>query len=102
MLLDAKAISRADRFYEEARLPRAHRSALSDYQGSGFDRGHMAPAGDMHNEEAMAQSFSLANIVPQNAQHNRGAWSKVEAETSRYVATARGEGCTFTGPGYGT
>ena len=100
MLLDAKAISRADRFYEEARLPRAHRSALSDYQGSGFDRGHMAPAGDMHNEEAMAQSFSLANIVPQNAQHNRGAWSKIEADTRKYVSRAQGDVYIFTGPVY--
>src|SRR5699024_839614 len=62
-----------------------------DYQGSGFDRGHMAPAGDMHNQESMAQSFSLANIVPQNAQHNRGAWSKIEADTRKYVSRAQGD-----------
>jgi len=100
MLLSAKEIKRTDRFYEEARLPRAERSALGDYQGSGFDRGHMAPAGDMHDQESMAQSFSLANIVPQNAQHNRGAWSKIEADTRKYVSRAQGDVYIFTGPVY--
>lgn len=100
MLQAAKNVQRKDRFYEEARLPRAERAKLADYHGSGFDRGHMAPAGDMHNEDAMAQSFSLANMVPQNAQHNRGAWSKIEADTRQYVLRAQGDVYIFTGPVY--
>lgn len=100
MLQAAEKIKRNDRFYEEARLPQAERASLGDYRGSGFDRGHMAPAGDMHNEESMAQSFSLANIVPQNAQHNRGAWSKIEQDTRKYIKRAQGDVYLFTGPVY--
>ena len=50
-----------------------------DYRHSGFDRGHMAPAGDMKwNPEAMAESFLMTNICPQAGDLNRGAWNKLE------------------------
>lgn len=98
MLADAQAVRRTDRFYAEARLPQSERAELSDYRGSGYSRGHMAPAGDMDSDEAMAQSFSLANMVPQNQIHNAGAWSKVEGDTRKYVMRARGDVYVFTGP----
>lgn len=100
MLAQATKVSRSDRFYPEARLPAAERAELNDYRNSGFSRGHMAPAGDMDSPEAMAQSFSLSNIVPQNQQHNAGPWSKIEQDTRRYIRRARGDVYIFTGPVY--
>lgn len=62
---------------------------------------HMAPAGDMPTAQAMAQSFSLANMVPQAPEHNRGAWAKsVEAGTRKYAARASGNVYVITGPVY--
>lgn len=100
MLLQAKKVARIDRFYPEARLPAAERAELDDYRRSGYSRGHMAPAGDMHTTEAMAQSFSLANMVPQDQRQNSGPWNKIEADTRKYIMRAKGDVYVFTGPVY--
>ena len=101
MLQQAQEIERTDRFYAEARLPAVERAELDDYRGSGYARGHMAPAGDMHNDEVMEQSFSLANIVPHDMRHNSGTWSKIEQDTRKYIMRAKGDVYVFTGPVYG-
>lgn len=89
---------RSNQFYEEARLPFSERSLLSDYRGSGYDRGHNVPAGDMSNERAMAQSFSLANMMPQARLNNQGIWAKnVEEPTRLYVKRTAGDVYVFTG-----
>jgi endonuclease G, mitochondrial len=97
----ATKVARGTRFFADARLPRSERAELDDYKYSGFDRGHMAPAGDMTNEEAMAQSFSLANIVPQSAINNRKPWADIEKATRKYVMRASGDVFVITGPVFG-
>lgn len=59
----------------------------------------MAPAADMPTMQAMAQSFSLANVVPQSPKNNRGVWAKsVEKATRKYVQRTDGPVYIFTGP----
>jgi endonuclease G len=51
----------------------------TDYTGSGFDRGHLAPAADMvWDETAMKECFYTTNIAPQYPGFNRGEWKSLE------------------------
>jgi endonuclease G len=96
--LKAPRPRRTNQFYEEARLAIHERSLLADYRGSGYDRGHNVPAGDMTSEQGMAQSFSLANMMPQARQNNQGIWAKrVEEPTRMYVKRTQGDIFIFTG-----
>lgn len=53
--------------------------STKDYTNSGYDRGHMCPAADMHwSADAMRDCFSMANICPQDKQLNRKAWNTLE------------------------
>jgi endonuclease G len=93
----AVATERKDTFHEEPRLPTDERADLDDYTRSGFDRGHLAPAADMPDERAQHESFSLANMIPQDPQSNRGLWSGVESAV-RALARRSGELYVVSGP----
>lgn len=89
---------RTNRFYEEARLRASERALLSDYHGSGFDRGHNSEAATKRSPQAMAQSFSLANMAPQAPEFNRGVWAKdVEKAVRKYAQRSSGNVYVFTG-----
>jgi endonuclease G, mitochondrial len=70
----------------------------SDYIGTGYDRGHLAPAADMSFcSTALAESFYFSNISPQNPGFNRGMWKKLENEVRNY-AISLGKIYVVTGP----
>ncbi len=61
--------------------PRVLKSAKDkNYKKSGFDRGHLAPAGDFcYSVEAAESTFLFSNISPQDRVFNQsGAWNKLE------------------------
>ena len=56
-------------------------ASLADYRGSGYDRGHLAPAATMgFSKQTMSESFYLSNMSPQKPQFNRGVWKNLESK----------------------
>lgn len=96
-------IPRKDFFHEESRLPKGERAELSDYakNGNSLDRGHLSPSADFSTPSAQAESFTLANMVPQDHNNNTGIWSSIESAT-RYLAKKEGSIYVITGPIFGT
>ena len=73
-------------------------ASLADYRGSGYDRGHLAPVGDMNFDEvAMEESFYMSNISPQKRAFNGGIWSRLENQVRKW-ANEKGGIYVVTGP----
>lgn len=61
-------------------------AAPDDYQGSGYDRGHLAPAADMaFDKTAMSESFFMSNMSPQEPGFNRGIWKELEGHVRDFA-----------------
>ena len=95
----ARQLPRKDSFHAEDRLPEGERAELSDYARSGYDRGHLAPNADMPTRSAQAESFSLANMVPQLHENNAGVWAGIEGSV-RQLARDEGELYVVSGPAF--
>lgn len=90
-------VGRERNFYTDPDL-RSGSATLADYRGSGYDRGHLAPAGDMKwSRQAMRESFFLSNITPQTAAMNRGPWVGLENLVRSWAKKSQ-ETIIVTGP----
>lgn len=90
---------RKDNFRPDTALDPAERSELKDYSGSGYDRGHQAPAADFKRDQVlMDDSFYLSNMSPQiGSGFNRHIWAELE-DYARGRIKANGGGYVITGP----
>lgn len=90
---------RSGAFDEDAGVPPQARSVLADYEGSGYDRGHMAPADDMRwNDEVERESNLLTNMAPQvGGAFNSSVWKTLETRV-RGWAKDRDDLVVIVGP----
>ena len=92
-----KLFERTDKFISDPKV-KTGTASDKDYKGSGYDRGHLAPASDMGwSTTAMAESFYYSNMSPQTPSFNRGIWKKLE-ELVRTCAIENNTIYVVTGP----
>lgn len=69
-----------------------------EYRGSGYSRGHMAPAMDMRwDKTAMAQCFYMTNMCPQDTKLNNDHWRVLEEKVHRWAKRDK-RLMVYTGP----
>lgn len=73
-----KKVKRVDSFRQDTRVKKAAQVEPEDYKFSGFDKGHMVPAGDASNDEEMYSTFLMTNMTPQHPSLNRVTWRELE------------------------
>jgi endonuclease G len=90
-------VARKDSFHQEPELDKDRRAKVSDYDNTGYARGHQAPAEDFSTDaDLIRESFSMANMSPQLGGLNSQGWARLE-ETVRAWAWSRKEVIVYTG-----
>jgi len=90
-------LRRTQDFREDPQV-RTQSATLADYRRSGYDRGHLVPAGDFKWDSiGMSETFYLSNMSPQLHEFNAGIWEAIE-RTVRNWAKQKGLLVVYTGP----
>lgn len=77
---DLDEVERLDNFRPDYRVPKQFRADLSDYAGSGYDRGHLVASANQNDENIQnSETFLLSNMSPQAPSFNRNKWRELEA-----------------------
>jgi endonuclease G len=62
-----------------------------DYKNSGYDKGHLCPAGDRKfSKEAHDETFIMSNVSPQKHDFNSGVWNRLEQKTRYWAVKYKG------------
>ena len=78
-------VSRTDDFRIDEKIS-SKSATLLDYRRSGYDRGHLCPAGDRRfGKFAYDQTFLTSNVSPQNHGFNAGIWNRLEQKVRRWA-----------------
>lgn len=84
--VEANGICKRDgRFYPDPEA-QGRQATYDDYKNTGWDKGHIAPAGDMKwDSQAMYESCYFTNVCPQNHNLNGGVWRSLEEKCRSYA-----------------
>ena len=73
-------------YFEKDSKVKTKSAHYKNYSNSGYDKGHLCPAGDRKfSKSAFDETFLTSNISPQEHKFNAGVWNRLEQKT-RYWA----------------
>jgi endonuclease G len=91
---------RTNAFVKDETTPNGPRP--DDYAGTGFDKGHMAPDGDLSwSQQVEYESFLMTNMAPQAGSLNRGIWKLLETNVRGWVVQLNQPYTVYVGGIYG-
>ena len=84
---------------EDYFLKRVTEDGEMEYDGFGYDRGHLAPSADFRwSQKALSESYFYSNMSPQKPEFNRERWAELEAWIRTYVIDFKESVYVVTGP----
>jgi len=73
-----------------------------DYAGTGYDKGHASPDGDLSwSQQVEYESFLMTNIYPQHGSLNRGIWKLLETSVRGWAVQQNQPFTIYVGALYG-
>ena len=73
-----------------------------DYAGTGYDKGHAAPDGDLSWSQIVEyESFLMTNMYPQHGSLNRGIWKLLETSVRGWTVQLNNTFTIYVGAIYG-
>lgn len=91
---------RTNAFVADASVPNG--ATPSDYAGTGYDKGHAAPDGDMSWSQIVEyESFLMTNMYPQHGSLNRGIWKLLETSVRGWAVQRNQPFTIYVGALYG-
>jgi endonuclease G len=81
--------TRLNQFHSDERI--GTKPNPTQYASTGYDKGHMAAAGDSSNAVEMYQTFLMTNMTPQKPTLNREAWRMLEEHTRTLFSQSKGD-----------
>jgi endonuclease G len=83
------SVERDNQFHSDTRIGR--NPSPAQYANTGYDKGHMAPAGDSSSIAEMYQTFLMTNMTPQKPTLNREAWRMLEEHTRTLFSKSKSD-----------
>lgn len=73
-------------YFEIDRAVKTGAASWRNYKNSGYDRGHLCPAGDKsYDKKAYNETFLTSNISPQDRDFNAGLWNRLEQRVRKWA-----------------